>query len=237
METGKIGAENKDWDQIGQLHPLLPSSNGSGMAHSNMGPSGLPDLNISAEGTIGIESSGPVDLNVGNKNLGRAMALAAQARQRRMLIRRIKKIQVSNNAASNNTHRWDIRFYCISLLILLIRFCLLREDFAKLFFFLSLIFRQYLLIGYLDVNWDSPIIFGLLKEGFYNEMVIEDLFLYFLMPLTNTSEVVWKSSDSKFGSKYYMSSWWLAGCCCFRGWRGPRASLRLLYLVATVTCT
>ncbi|XP_059461120.1 uncharacterized protein LOC132190216 [Corylus avellana] len=101
LETGKIGAENKDSDQIGQLHPLLPSSNGSGMAHSNMGPSGLPDLNISAEGTIGIESSGPVDLNVANKNLGRAMALAAQARHRRMLIRRIKKIQVSNNT----THR------------------------------------------------------------------------------------------------------------------------------------
>jgi hypothetical protein len=34
------------------------------------------------------------------------------------------------------------------------------------------VFRQYLLIGYLDVNWDSSIIFGLLKEGFYNEVVI-----------------------------------------------------------------
>ncbi|KAE8057248.1 hypothetical protein FH972_013954 [Carpinus fangiana] len=100
LETGKIGAENKDSDQIGQLHPLLPSSTGSGMAHSNMG---LPDLNLSAEATVGIESSGPVNLNVANKNLGRAMALAAQARHRRMLIRRIKKIQVSDNAASNNT--------------------------------------------------------------------------------------------------------------------------------------
>jgi hypothetical protein len=29
-----------------------------------------------------------------------------------------------------------------------------------------------LLIGYLDVNWDNSIIFGLLKEGFYNEIVI-----------------------------------------------------------------
>lgn len=52
--------------------------------------------------------------------------------------------------------RIDERDYCISLLILLIGF----------FFFL----RQYLLIGYLDVNWDSSIIFDLLKEGFYNEM-------------------------------------------------------------------
>jgi hypothetical protein len=101
LETGKIGAENKDSDQIGQLHLLLPSSTGSGMAHSNMG---LPDLNLSAEWTVGIESSRPINLNVANKNLGRAMALAAQARHSRILIRRIKKIQVSDNAASNNTH-------------------------------------------------------------------------------------------------------------------------------------
>jgi hypothetical protein len=35
-----------------------------------------------------------------------------------------------------------------------------------------------LLIGYLDVDWDSSIIFGLLKEGFYNEVVIF-FFFYF----------------------------------------------------------
>jgi len=93
LETGKIGAEeNKETAQIGQLQPSLPpSSTGFGVAHCIMGPSGLPDLNLCAEGTVGIDSYGPFDLNLANKNFSRTMA--AQARQRRTLIRRIKKLQ------------------------------------------------------------------------------------------------------------------------------------------------
>lgn len=91
LETGKIGAENQDTNQIGQLQPLLPSTTGFDVAHSNLGPSGLPDLNVSVEGTVGIDPSGPFDLNLANRNLSRAMA--AQARHRRMLICRIKKLQ------------------------------------------------------------------------------------------------------------------------------------------------
>lgn len=74
-----------------QMHSSLPTSTGFGcVVNNNEDPSSLPDLNVSIEDTVGVGSSGPFDLTVANRISYKAMA--AQARQRRIQICRVKKL-------------------------------------------------------------------------------------------------------------------------------------------------
>ncbi|KAL4650188.1 hypothetical protein ACB092_01G068900 [Castanea dentata] len=74
-----------------QMHSSLPTSTGFGcVVNNNEDPSSLPDLNVSIEDTVGVGSSGPSDLTVANRISYKAMA--AQARQRRIQICRVKKL-------------------------------------------------------------------------------------------------------------------------------------------------
>ncbi|KAE9588339.1 hypothetical protein Lal_00003177 [Lupinus albus] len=74
---------------------LLSSPNSSTAAlglvnntSSNMGQIGILDLNVSSEEFIHVDSCQPLDLNVVNKDLNRV--IAAQARQRRIQINKLK---------------------------------------------------------------------------------------------------------------------------------------------------
>ncbi|KAE9600151.1 hypothetical protein Lal_00046327 [Lupinus albus] len=66
----------------------MPSSNSSNavldLVNNTMGPIGILDLNVSNEELIHVDSYKPLDVNVVNKDLNRA--IAAQARQRRIQI-------------------------------------------------------------------------------------------------------------------------------------------------------
>ncbi|KAI4316940.1 hypothetical protein L6164_024864 [Bauhinia variegata] len=75
----------------------LPSSN------SNMvGSIGIPDLNVSLEESFAVDSCQPFDPSMANKNLSRARAMAAQARQKRIQIYRVKNpIGISKPRYSN----------------------------------------------------------------------------------------------------------------------------------------
>lgn len=68
-----------------------------------MGPKGVPDLSVSHEEFIQVDSYQPLDVNVTmvNKDLSRAMA--AQARQRRIQINRLK------NPIGNSKPRFSCR--------------------------------------------------------------------------------------------------------------------------------
>lgn len=85
---------------------VAPSSDGStlGMGvtdNYNVGPTGIPDLNIPLEEPEVVDSSEALDVNVNiaNRNLSRAMA--AQARQNRLQIYRVK------NAIANSKNRYS----------------------------------------------------------------------------------------------------------------------------------
>lgn len=87
------GGEKQDTDRTVQMKSSLPSSSNSGFGeigavNDKAVPSGLPDLNVSAEG---MDFSGPFDLNVNNKRM-MSRVMAAQARHRRMQIYRAKKL-------------------------------------------------------------------------------------------------------------------------------------------------
>ncbi|GMY28257.1 Dihydroxy-acid dehydratase 1 [Fagus crenata] len=84
-----------------QLLSSLPSSTGFGyVVNNHVGPTGLPDLNFSPMDAIGMDSSGPYDLKLVNRNLSKEMA--AQARQRRMQIYRVKNSIAAQKARCTN---------------------------------------------------------------------------------------------------------------------------------------
>lgn len=85
VQRSEIG---ENFENLSSKMSILPSSNGVGMVNNNVGPLGIPDLNFSPDECVGMDSSQPFDLNLTNKNLSRAMA--AQARQRRIQIYRVK---------------------------------------------------------------------------------------------------------------------------------------------------
>ncbi|KAG7971677.1 hypothetical protein I3843_07G147600 [Carya illinoinensis] len=87
-----LGVEKQDTDRTVQMKSSLPSSTDSGFGqigavNDKAVPSGLPDLNVSAET---MDFSGLFDLNVNNKSMSRV--IAAQARHRRMQIYKAKKL-------------------------------------------------------------------------------------------------------------------------------------------------
>jgi len=70
---------------------VATASSGVASSSSNdVGPIGIPDLNLPLEESMGLEFCEPLDMsvNVANRNLSRAMA--AQARQNRLHIYRFK---------------------------------------------------------------------------------------------------------------------------------------------------
>ncbi|KAJ7957871.1 Dihydroxy-acid dehydratase 1 [Quillaja saponaria] len=78
------------------------SSSGLDMMNSNMGPLGIPDLNVSPCDTGAMDScSQPLDPSMGNTNLSKVMA--AQARQKRIQICRVK------NSSSPSKPRYSNR--------------------------------------------------------------------------------------------------------------------------------
>ncbi|KAG2692786.1 hypothetical protein I3760_08G068300 [Carya illinoinensis] len=88
-----LGTENQDKDRTVRMHSTLSSSRELDLVNNNVDPSPpLPDLNLSAEDTFAIDSSGPFDLNPINGNFSFSRVVAAQARQRRMQIYRAKKL-------------------------------------------------------------------------------------------------------------------------------------------------
>ncbi|KAK4276506.1 hypothetical protein QN277_014647 [Acacia crassicarpa] len=108
-------AENQDPDQCHQhvrrsvcqmgescqTTTSLPSTSGSGMvANANMGPFGIPDLNASPDDSIPVDSSQPFDLSIANRDVTRFMA--AQARQNRIMIKRVKNFMVTNKPRSSS---------------------------------------------------------------------------------------------------------------------------------------
>ncbi|OIW03542.1 hypothetical protein TanjilG_30962 [Lupinus angustifolius] len=59
------------------------------LVNNTMGPIGILDLNVSSEELIHVDSFQPLDVNVVNKDLNRA--IAAQARQRRIQINKLRE--------------------------------------------------------------------------------------------------------------------------------------------------
>ncbi|KAI4336776.1 hypothetical protein L6164_015258 [Bauhinia variegata] len=75
--------------QCGYSQPTTSLPSSLGVVNGNLvGPIGIPDLNVSLEESIAADPCQPLDLSMGNKNLNRAMA--AQARQKRIQIYRVK---------------------------------------------------------------------------------------------------------------------------------------------------
>lgn len=80
-----------------QVATSSTASLGRNNFNSNMGPLTIPDLNLSFEESLHVDNSQPFDEATANLDLSKAMA--AEARQRRLQIFRLKK-PVGNN---NNT--------------------------------------------------------------------------------------------------------------------------------------
>ncbi|CAK9178416.1 unnamed protein product [Ilex paraguariensis] len=74
-----------DWVKL-QIAPLLTPNSGLHWS-DHAGPPGIPDLNVSAEETMGIRSSQPLDLN---RVLADIRAKAAEARRSRMIKNKFK---------------------------------------------------------------------------------------------------------------------------------------------------
>ncbi|XP_028765670.1 uncharacterized protein LOC114723631 [Neltuma alba] len=73
----------------------LPSTSGSGIV-----PFGIPDLNVYPDDTIPVDSSQPFELSLANKQLSRFMA--AQARQKRIMIKRVKNFMGTSKPRSSS---------------------------------------------------------------------------------------------------------------------------------------
>ncbi|MCI14196.1 hypothetical protein A2U01_0035325, partial [Trifolium medium] len=79
--------------QICNGHPTtsLPVASSSLGRDSNMGPLSIPDLNLSIEESVHVETCQPLDEAPSNNNKDLSKVMAAQARQRRIQIFRLKK--------------------------------------------------------------------------------------------------------------------------------------------------
>lgn len=118
---------------------VATASSGVASSSSNdVGPIGIPDLNLPLEESMGLEFCEPLDMsvNVANRNLSRAMA--AQARQNRLHIYRFKNsIGISKPRYScrwwwwyNNHNNYNI----ITIIILTKSFIFIHIEFFFLFF-------------------------------------------------------------------------------------------------------
>lgn len=79
---------------------LQVGSSSLGRNSSNMGPLAIPDLNLSIEESVHVDTCQPLDeatSNNNNNNMDLSKVMAAQARQRRIQIFRLKKPVVGNN--------------------------------------------------------------------------------------------------------------------------------------------
>ncbi|KAK7321808.1 hypothetical protein VNO77_32763 [Canavalia gladiata] len=109
--SGQSQTRNGEGEGVAQFqrvsdHPTtslqIPSSSSSaalGHVNSNKGPPAIPDLNFTPEEFTQVDPSQPLDERMANKDLSRAMA--AQARQRRIQIFRLKNpIRTSKSICS-----------------------------------------------------------------------------------------------------------------------------------------
>lgn len=81
-------------------NPTLQVASSSLGRNSNMGPLAIPDLNLSIEESVHVDTMQPLDeatSNNNNNNMDLSKVMAAQARQRRIQIFRLKKPVVGNN--------------------------------------------------------------------------------------------------------------------------------------------
>lgn len=84
-------------------NPTTSSSQMASNVDNNQGPPLLPDLNMSIDESTHVESLQPLDEDKANKDLIKAMA--AQARQRRLQIFRLKKLSYGNTSYPRQSHR------------------------------------------------------------------------------------------------------------------------------------
>lgn len=79
-------------------NPTLQVASSSVGRNSNMGPLAIPDLNLSIEESVHVDTCQPLDeATSNNNNMDLSKVMAAQARQRRIQIFRLKKPVVGNN--------------------------------------------------------------------------------------------------------------------------------------------
>ena len=77
-------------------NPTLQVASSSFGRNSNMGPLAIPDLNLSIEESVHVDTCQPLDEATSN-NIDASKVMAAQARQRRIQIFRLKKPVGNNN--------------------------------------------------------------------------------------------------------------------------------------------
>ncbi|KAK2398301.1 hypothetical protein QL285_048255 [Trifolium repens] len=93
--------------QICNGHPMtsLPVASSSLGHNSNMGPLSIPDLNLSIEEeSVHVETCQPLDEAPSNNNKDLSKVMAAQARQRRIQIFRLKKPVGYNNTKQRQSY-------------------------------------------------------------------------------------------------------------------------------------
>jgi len=78
-------------------NPTLQVASSSLGRNSNMGPLAIPDLNLSIEESVHVDTCQPLDEATSNNNMDLSKVMAAQARQRRIQIFRLKKPVGNNN--------------------------------------------------------------------------------------------------------------------------------------------
>ncbi|CAJ2675760.1 unnamed protein product [Trifolium pratense] len=84
----------------GHLTTSLPVASSSLGRNSNMGPLSIPDLNLSIEESVHVETCQPLDEAPSNNS----KVMAAQARQRRIQIFRLKKPVGNNNTKQRQSY-------------------------------------------------------------------------------------------------------------------------------------